>query len=158
MPSTRRRSYHQLWSLCVQRLPALLSTSCRGQVPSMPQVHNRTWRSLNALTNFAESPGKNISPTSDSATCNAPSSLTCLQIESTAASTSSRGSGRASPAVRTHPPDLLSPRSERSAKLAPHTQLIRRLPVKPWPEQINRGRCVLYQQCQAVMSLWDSPP
>ena len=43
MPSTRLRSDHQLWTLCMWRLPALLSTSCRGQVPSIPQVHNRTW-------------------------------------------------------------------------------------------------------------------
>ena len=55
-------------------------------------------------------------------------------------------------------PNLLSPWCHWSAKLAPHTQLIRRLPVEPWPEPIDRGRCMRYQPCQAVMSLRDSPP
>ena len=46
-------------------------------------------------------PAAEAKPTSDSATCNAPNSLTCLQIKSTAASSSSRGCGRAWSAVRT---------------------------------------------------------
>ena len=38
----------------------------------------------------------------------------------------------------THPPNLLSQWSH--SKLAAHTQLIRRLPVEPWPKLIDRGR------------------
>ena len=58
----------------------------------------------------------------------------------------------------THPPNLLSPWSYWSAKLAPDKQLIRRLPVELWPKPIDRGRCMRYRPCQAVMSLRDSPP
>ena len=50
----------------------------------------------------------------------------------------------------TRPPNLLSPWSHWSAKLAPYAQIIRRLPVEPWPKP-------RYQPCQAVMRLRDSP-
>ena len=56
--------------------------------------------------------------------------------------------------LSTHPPNLLC---HWSAKLAPHAQLIQRLPVEPWPEPIDRGHCMRYQPCQAVMNLRRTP-
>ena len=60
---------------------------------------------------------------------------------------------------RTHPPDLLSVPMEplvceSCAPRAAHTAS----PVEPWPKPSDRGCCMRYQPCQAVMSLRDSPP
>ena len=106
MPTTQRRPDNQFRTLCMFHLPTLLLTNCRSQVPSIPQVHTAgpaPGNLLNALSNFAERCGKNISPTSDSATCNAPHSLTCLTDWIHSASKSTRGCSRASSAARTKP-------------------------------------------------------
>ena len=66
-----------------------LSTCRSGQFPSIPQVHNRTCELAESARQLHRAPWPKNLQTSDSATCHAPSSLACLQIEYTAACRSS---------------------------------------------------------------------